>query len=204
MEYHLVFLLIVNESIVNTSEGVEMSTDEDTPSLENDAGKQPEQEPEEEKKTEGPKPLKSIIRQRFRMLKNRTTFKEGTVGTSSLQNLYSINTGLNASASDVREEEVESGVDALEDEFRSRDDEPGTSTGRKKKARPILKSWLRGVTRNIDNIEVDEDNVLNVSAVSGTEMRTMYLAGADSRTIFAPSGFVDLRTSHAVTSETIK
>lgn len=179
--------------------GVEMSSDDDTPSIENDTNKKPE--PKEEKKEEAPMPLKSVLKQRFRMLKNRTTFKEGTIDVSSLQNLQRVSTGVDPNVSDLRDEEVESGVDALEDEFCTRDNEPGTSTGSRKKTHPISKKWMKDVAQNIDNMEVDENSVLNVREVSGTEMRTMYLAGADSRTIFAPSGFVDLRSTREVKND---
>ena len=47
---------------------------------------------------------------------------------------------------------------------------------------------------NISNFEVDDENVLNINEIAGSEIRSSELCGRDeNRVTFGPVGFVDLR-----------
>ncbi|XP_019869679.2 testis-expressed protein 2 isoform X2 [Aethina tumida] len=161
--------------IVSTTEGVEMSSDDETPSL--DADKRDEAKKKVHRKSP------HVFSQRFRFLRHSGA-KEGTVHVNSLSRLYNINTEKVEQALPEHTEEVESGVDALNDiesetipEAHKIDNE----------------EILRKVSEKIDNIELDDERVINFREVTGKEIRNSFFTTDSSSTIFAPSGFVDLR-----------
>lgn len=136
--------------IVSTTEGVEMSSDDETPSL--DADKRDEAKKKVHRKSP------HVFSQRFRFLRHSGA-KEGTVHVNSLSRLYNINTEKVEQALPEHTEEVESGVDALNDiesetipEAHKIDNE----------------EILRKVSDKIDNIELDDERVINFREVTGT------------------------------------
>ncbi|VEN41332.1 unnamed protein product [Callosobruchus maculatus] len=193
--------------ILSTTEGVEMSSDEeDTPSM------------EKEKKKGAERPTSPVpptgasscgLRQRFRFLraagggggghKGAGTAVEGggTVKINDLSKLYNVNAEKvdqvlpeqdddggdedEAGRKDAEEVEVESAVDALDDATFDGHDHHTTAHNRK------------AVSEKYDNIEVDQrDNVVTVKEVTGKEIREDFLRlGRDdkTRTLFAPSGY---------------
>ncbi|KAJ8915161.1 hypothetical protein NQ315_000413 [Exocentrus adspersus] len=151
--------------IVSTTEGVEMSSDDETPSLDKDK--------KEEKETSHKSPA-FVLTQKFRLFKNKTLVKEGSVKINDLSKLYNINTEKVEQALPEDAEDVESGVEALEE--------------------VTEEDVLKSVTQKFDNIELDVENkILNVKEVTGKEIRKDFLEGGDLKTVFAPTGFVDLR-----------
>ncbi|XP_074039959.1 testis-expressed protein 2 isoform X2 [Leptinotarsa decemlineata] len=157
--------------IVSTTEGVEMSSDEDTPSIEKD------------RKSDKSSPL--CLRQRFRFFKKNHS-EEGTVKINDLSKLHNITTESAEQALPEETEGVENAIDALEES--NLDD---ISMDMKISNDNIL----RTVVQKIDNLELDNDNVVIVREVLGDEMRERYFdCNQDiGKTVFAPSGFVDLR-----------
>lgn len=149
--------------------GVEMSSDEDTtPSLEKDTIKT--------KKTTG-------LRRRFKLFKQKhSSPKEGTIGTSDLQDIYAVTSDIQRPLATDFNEDVESGVDALEEDNLMQsnvlEDEKGI---------------LNEIAEHVDNIEVDDEEVLNVREVSGCDIRNKSNGEEKSVTVFAPVGFVDMR-----------
>ncbi|XP_063917342.1 testis-expressed protein 2 isoform X3 [Zophobas morio] len=153
--------------IVSTTEGAEMSSDDDTPSIEKD------------KKTEDRAKLAASgggLRQRFRLLK-KTANKEGTVTRRNLTSLYNINTDKIEQAL-PEETEIESAVDALED--------ANLQTTAEDKV-------LTALEHDYDNIKLDAENVINIKEVSGSEVREVHWASKTPKTVFAPVGYVDFR-----------
>ncbi|KAJ8942024.1 hypothetical protein NQ318_002778 [Aromia moschata] len=165
--------------IVSTTEGVEMSSDDDTPSIEKDK--------KEEKQPPTPPPSSGGLSHRFRMFKQKSLVKEGTVKIKDLSKLYNINTEKVDQELPEDSEDVESAVDALEEP--SLKAEPTESA----KKTVSMEEVLRLVGQKIDNIQPDSENVINVKEVSGVEMRSSFFEGGDTKTVFAPTGFVDLR-----------
>ncbi|XP_066253669.1 testis-expressed protein 2 isoform X4 [Euwallacea similis] len=159
----------------STTEGVEMSSDDETSSIDKD------------KKMHSPS-----IRQKFRFLKHhshKTSSKEGTINVSHLSKLYNINTEKVEQALPEHTEDIESAVDALEEtDFRK--DSSDKTENREMMKEEIVKK----VVQKIDNINLDSEKIVNVEQVSGEEIRKSFLKG-DSKmfTVFAPTGFVDLR-----------
>jgi hypothetical protein len=159
--------------IVSTTEGAEMSSDDDTPSIEKD------------KKTEDRAKHMTIatsggLRQRFRLLRPKSSIREGTISKKSLAGLYNINTDKIEQAL-PEESEIESAVDALEDT--NLQVEHGVND-----------RVIKGISDQFDNIKVDDDNVVNVKEVSGSEVKTISWSTKIPKTVYAPVGFVDLRT----------
>nr|CAH7739256.1 unnamed protein product [Callosobruchus chinensis] len=178
--------------IISTTEGVEMSSDEDTPSI------------EKEKKEERPAspaaatPPTSSLRQRFRFLRAGGGNKgagaaeaAGTVKINDLSKLYNINAEkvdqvLPEQGDDDDEdagketEGVESAVDAL-DETASFDGHNAAAAHQKK-----------AVSEKYENIEIDkQENVITVEEVTGKDIREDFLQfrrDDKARTLFAPSG----------------
>ncbi|XP_018562200.1 testis-expressed protein 2-like isoform X2 [Anoplophora glabripennis] len=165
--------------IVSTTEGVEMSSDDDTPSLDKDK--------KEDKDVPSKSPT-SAITQKFRLFKNKTLIKEGSVKVNDLSKLYNINTEKVDQALPEDSEDVENAVDALEDDNLKGGD------GEKKKT-VDKEDVLKSVSQKFDNIELDNEKGLTVREVTGKEIRSTFLEGGGLRTVFAPTGFVDLRPS---------
>lgn len=154
--------------IMSTTEGVEMSSDEDTPSLEKD------------KKDVTP----SSFKHKFRFFR-KSHKEEGTIKTSDLSKIYNINMENKEQTLPEDSEGVESAVDALEE------------TDLKPQTTPVKMSneeILKTVTQKIDNLEIDNENVINIREVTGSEIREKFFNCKDEeKTVFAPTGFVDLR-----------
>lgn len=151
-----------------------MSSDEDaTPSLEKDANKR-----------DVPSPS-SGLRRRFRLFRQKKKAKEGTVTTADLQDIYSVTSGVQHPTSDTSSTSymgaIESGVDVLDTESHFRD----SSTEDNK--------ILDDISEQIANIEVDEERVLNMKELTGSEAREKFYGEDTSVTVFAPVGFVDMR-----------
>ncbi|GJQ83917.1 hypothetical protein Trydic_g19855 [Trypoxylus dichotomus] len=154
--------------VVSTTEGVEMSSDEDeTPSLSEEEKQQQQQQlrkatrddqdanSERQHTSSGA----SLVRRRFRVTGtdrlSSSPVKEGSLASEFLESIQKVND----------DEPIESGVDALSADL------------------------------NVSNFSVDSENVLNVHQVTGTDIRNAEF-GADSRDlglVFSPLGFVDLR-----------
>ncbi|CAH1135926.1 unnamed protein product [Ceutorhynchus assimilis] len=158
----------------STTEGVEMSSDDETSSI------------DKEKKLHSP----SIIRQKFRFLKHhnhKSPTKEGTVDINNLTKIYNINTEKVEQALPEHSEDVESAVDALE-ETDFRDSPEKIEDGF------VKEEIIKKVAEKIDNIEIDQENVVNVRQISGEEVQRSFLTGDKKMsTVFAPKGFVDVR-----------
>ncbi|CAG9824129.1 unnamed protein product [Phaedon cochleariae] len=156
--------------IISTTEGVEMSSDEDTSSLEKDKNN--------EKASSG-------VRHRFRFFKKHHQ-EEGTVKVNDLSKLYNINTESAEQALPEDSEGVESAVDALE-ETDQKSDTPTIKVA----SLEVLKS----VCQKIDNLEIGDNNVVDIREVSGMELKEKFFdCNEDTvKTVFAPTGFVDLR-----------
>lgn len=154
-----------------------MSSDDDTPSLDKDK--------KDDKEVPNRSPT-SALTQKFRLFKNKTVIKEGSVKVNDLSKLYNINTEKIDQALPEDSEDVESAVDALEDTNLKGDD------GGKKKT-VDKEDVLKSVSQKFDNIELDNDKSLTVREVTGKEIRSTFSEGGDLRTVFAPTGFVDLR-----------
>ncbi|KAK9752721.1 hypothetical protein QE152_g4042 [Popillia japonica] len=169
--------------VVSTTEGVEMSSDDDTPSLSEEDKQQHQQQPnrmESQPFTVNSKDItysssNTNVRQRFRVTsqKSSSPLKEGSFSSEFLENIQKIGKCPSATRrTDVinDEEAIESGVDALAD-------------------------------LNISNFRIDSDNVLNIDEVSGTDIRNAEFGRDgfydDLETVYAPSGFVDLRRSES-------
>ncbi|XP_017774640.1 PREDICTED: testis-expressed sequence 2 protein isoform X2 [Nicrophorus vespilloides] len=133
--------------IISTTEGVEMSSDDETPSLSD----KDESSPVESAAT-------SEKKKKIKIVKDLTVSSEAVASVGFLQNLQNINLGYE----DDTKSDIESGVDAL---------------------------------LQLDNVELDGEEVL-IKEQTGIEIRNEYLEdkswGKES-TVFAPSGFVDLR-----------
>lgn len=168
---------------VTTIAGVEMSSDDDTPSLSEEDKQQHQQQPnrmESQPFTVNSKDItysssNTNVRQRFRVTsqKSSSPLKEGSFSSEFLENIQKIGKCPSATRrTDVinDEEAIESGVDALAD-------------------------------LNISNFRIDSDNVLNIDEVSGTDIRNAEFGRDgfydDLETVYAPSGFVDLRRSES-------
>lgn len=151
-----------------------MSSDDDTPSLEKDAGKK-------EKKNKNP----SGLRRRFKLFKHKSTPKEGLITADGLYNICSISSGIVRPLPSDTAEDIESGVDVLED-------------GNLQNSQTIHgiedeKEILSEISEQIENIEVDTEQVLNVRELNGIETREAFSTQDRSVTVFAPVGFVDMR-----------
>lgn len=154
-----------------------MSSDDDTPSLDKD---------KKDDKDAPSKSSASALTQKFRLFsKSKTVIKEGSVKVNDLSKLYNINTEKIEQALPEDSEDVESAVDALEDtNFKEDEDEKKTID---------KDDVLKSVTQKFDNIELDNERNLNVREVTGKEIRSTFLEGGELKTVFAPTGFVDLR-----------
>lgn len=169
--------------VISTTEGVEMSSDEDTPSLEKDVSKK---EKGKNKNTH----FSAGLRRRFKLFRNKSPLGEGLVSTAGLQNVCSITTGIERPLPSELNEDIESGVDVLEEgNFQSE-----RSDMDKDSFKDVLdEDVLKEVTQHIDNIEVDEELVLNVEELNGSEVKEKFLKEKKPLTVFAPVGFVDMR-----------
>ncbi|KAJ8971840.1 hypothetical protein NQ317_001553 [Molorchus minor] len=149
--------------IVSTTE--EMSSDDETPSLDKD---------KKDDKLLGSSPPSSTggLSHRFRLFKNKNLVKESPVKIKDLSKLYNINTEKADQTLPEDSEDVESAVDALEesDNMKSEIKKPASS-----------EEVVKLVSQKIDNIEPGNDNVINLRE------------GGDLKTVFAPTGFVDFR-----------
>lgn len=154
--------------------GVEMSSDEETQSLEKD------------KKDEKilPLPSPSSFKRKFRFFKKGHQ-EEGTVKINELSKLYNINAENVEQALPEESDGVESAVDALE--------ESNLKTEYDKSDKTTTEDILNFVTQKISNIDIDDESVINVKEVSGTEIREKFFDCKEEMTVFAPTGFVDLR-----------
>lgn len=157
--------------------GVEMSSDEDaTPSLEKDTSSS--------KKgvvTVSP----SGLRRRFKLFKERHAPKEGTISTESLRDICSVTSGFERSLTSDFVEDIESGVDVLE--------EGGLQEGRCGSDVLAVEEILNEITEHIENIGVDDEKVLHVREMDGSETKEMFNGEDKEVTVFAPVGFVDMR-----------
>ncbi|KAL1494416.1 hypothetical protein ABEB36_010018 [Hypothenemus hampei] len=154
----------------STTEGVEMSSDDETSSTDKEKKQSP-----------------SIIRQRFRFLKHHQS-KEGAININNFSKLYNINAEKIEQALPEQHEEVESGVDALEEtEFKRDISYDGGMTH----------NIVTKVAGKIDNIDVDlRDNVVNIREISGEQIQKSFHSGDNKlSTVFAPVGYVDVRFS---------
>lgn len=151
--------------------GAEMSSDDDTPSIEKD------KKTEDRAKFSRPSPS-SGLRHRFKLLKTRASPIEGTVSRRGLTSLYNINTDKVEQAL-PEENDVESAVDALED----------TNLNLVQENRSIVMQGLE----QFDNIKVGHDNVINVSEVRGSEVKQISWHSRSPKTVYSPIGFVDFR-----------
>jgi len=87
-------------------------------------------------------------------------------------------------------EDVESGVDALEEADFKKESEDNLDVSGGVMNEEIIKK----VAEKIDNIEIDKENVVNIKQVTGEDIQKSFFSGAkDMTTVFAPTGFVDLR-----------
>lgn len=184
-----------------------MSSDDDSPSLEKEITKPSTETKKDEKSSKTPenkkaqkthKPLSTGLRHRFRLLKNKTPSREGMLRKGDIHDLCSINGALNSRSSGAIADEVESGIDALEDtEFHDVTGTSGRTADDTLKSRGSDTSGCEDIlsvmSKSFDNVEVDEHNVINIKDVNGQDIRTMFLTGEQPKTVFAPSGFVDLR-----------
>lgn len=86
-------------------------------------------------------------------------------------------------------EDVESGVDALEEaDFKKESQENFDVSG------VMNEEIIKKVAERIDNIEIDNENVVNIKQVTGEDIQKSFFSGAkEMTTVFAPTGFVDLR-----------
>ncbi|XP_056641762.1 testis-expressed protein 2 isoform X3 [Diorhabda sublineata] len=158
--------------IVSTTEGVEMSSDEDTPSLEKD---------KKDEKFLSVTP--SSFKHKFRFFRKNNK-EEGTIKTNDLSKIYNINTENKEQTLPEDSEGVESAVDALEE----------TDLKTQTPVKISDEEIVRTVTHKIDNFEVDSENVINIREVTGSEIRERFFDCKDEeKTVFAPTGFVDLR-----------
>lgn len=156
-----------------------MSSDEDTPSLDKD---------KKLEKSLHQSPSNSL-RHRFRFLRHKAPVEEGTVKEKDLSKIYNINAEKNEEVLREDSEEVENAVDALEETGLKTD----TSEGKAKVSNnPDV---LKYVTEKIDNIDLDDDQVIHIQEVTGTEIRDTYFDCQEDKpkTVYAPTGFVDLR-----------
>lgn len=166
-----------------------MSSDEDTPpSLDKDAAVNNKKDKKSNKVVASP----SGLRRRFKLFKHKNAAtKEGTISTTGLRDICSVTSGVQRSLATDLNEDVESGVDVLDeqqnqslpldDEAQNNDD---TSVG---------KEILNELQESIDNIEVDEEEVLNVRELSGCEAKERFHDEESGVTVFSPVGFVDMR-----------
>lgn len=122
------------------------------------------------------KDKESGLRQRFRLLKSKSGVKEGTISKKNLASIYNINNDRIEQAL-PEENDIESAVDALE--------EIGTNS-----------KILKGIEEQFDNIKLDSENVVNVKEVLGNEVKQIHWTTKLPKTVFAPTGFVDLRVKH--------
>lgn len=161
--------------VISTTEGVEMSSDDDTPSINKD------------KKLHSPN-----IRHRFRFLKShgKSQTKEGTININNFSKLYNINAENVDQALPEHNEDIESAVDALEETVfmdTSGNIEKGISN----------EDILEKVAQKIDNIDLGPDKVINIKEVAGEDLKKSFFAGDNKmKTVFAPVGFVDVRTTN--------
>ncbi|KAL3273247.1 hypothetical protein HHI36_014701 [Cryptolaemus montrouzieri] len=172
--------------IVSTTEGVEMSSDEDSTSLKNET-------PTNLKLPRSPTlPITPTLRQRFKLLKasknGSTVSKEGTVSMSNLTKIYNMTTDDTEQAFPEHNEEIESGVDALEDA-----DYKDSSTKMVRSDSEVL----TGLEHKIDNIQIDNDGTVIVREAGGFRWRGESSGddgdGKVMKTVYAPKGFVDFR-----------
>ncbi|KAH1026194.1 hypothetical protein HUJ05_010750 [Dendroctonus ponderosae] len=160
----------------STTEGVEMSSDDETSSV------------DKEKKPHS----SDTLRQKFRFFKHhsdKNTSKEGTVNINSLSKIYNINTeNVEQALPEDVSEDVESAVDALEETDFKR------SSPEKNDKRLESENIIKKVAQKFVNIDVDKDNVINITQVSGDEVRKRFFAeDTKMSTVFAPTGFIDVR-----------
>lgn len=151
--------------------GVEMSSDEDTtPSLEKD------------NKNNVSNP--SGLRQRFKLFGQKNQTKEGTINSTYLRDICSVNSGIERPLPSDCIDDVESGVDVLEENNFSLNSQIVLEENR----------ILEEITEQIDNIEIDDEHVLNVRELNGFEAKEKFNDKENSTvTLFAPVGFVDMR-----------
>lgn len=86
-------------------------------------------------------------------------------------------------------EDVESGVDALEEADFKKESEENIDVNK-----VMNEEIIKKVAEKIDNIEIDKDNVVNIKHVTGEDIQRSFFSGSKEMTnVFAPTGFVDLR-----------
>lgn len=160
--------------IVSTTEGVEMSSDDDTPSLDKDK--------EKKKLFANSLAAPSNLRQRFRMLKHKSS-KEGSISINNLSKLYNINADKKEQTlPEDQIEDVEDGIEVLEDTNLKNDSNKHVTND----------EIIARVTEKFDNIEIDkQDDLLNIKQITGKEISN--IIDENVHTFFAPTGFVNLR-----------
>lgn len=194
--------------------GVEMSTDDETPSLEKDK-KLEESGKKSEESLQGRKPERSIsdvgLRRRYRLSTSSNADREASISVKSLAHLYELNTGLKLNVTNGKHSEdaseVESGVEAFEDEVLDQNvatefqvEAESVSAISDVKSPPRTHSGedlLTSLAQQIENFEVDEDNCINIRKVSGVEIQHAVMCDDKPHSFFAPEGFVDLRKTDA-------
>lgn len=140
--------------ILSTTEGVEMSSDDETPSL----SEKPRVKSNIKNSETQPKSV-GVPNEKTVRIKDKHTSITYEVSQKELIKLADI----------AANNDIESGVEAVED----------------------LTSEL---SVEIDNVESTDEGLI-IRTVDGEELRNAYLAdNALERTVFAPTGFVDLRT----------
>lgn len=152
-----------------------MSSDEDTPSLEKD---------KKDDKIATPTSVKSL-KCKFRFLRNKMKHVEGNVNVKDLSKLCNINSEENEQVF-PEDSEIESAIDALEDVNMKNDISDNNLNDNE-----VLERLLQ----DYDNIKLDDQNVVSINEITGKEIKeTFYNCNIhQSKTIFAPTGFVDLR-----------
>uniref|UniRef100_A0A1Y1M6M5 SMP-LTD domain-containing protein n=1 Tax=Photinus pyralis TaxID=7054 RepID=A0A1Y1M6M5_PHOPY len=175
---------------VSTTEGVEMSTDDETPSLEKD-------------KRPSDIARNSTKHYRYKTSRSKRSRKDDNVNIANLAELYEITTGSkpNLSMHDAMSHDsldVESGVEALEDaQPQAANDAVAEESLHFSEDREGV---LLRIADHIENIEVQEGNKVKVLPVAGSTIKHTQLKENSSRTYFEPQGFVDLRVTESNTS----
>lgn len=176
---------------VSTTEGVEMSTDDETPSIEKD--KKPKEVVRNDKK-----------HYRYKRKKNS---KDENINIASLSELYEITTGSKPNIPINHETshenlDVESGVEALEDVHPQIVRDSNIEGNRIddihfNQVNEDCEEVLLRIVDHIENIEVQEGNKIKVLPISGANIKHAQFKENSNRTYFEPQGFVDLRTTES-------
>ncbi|KAK4874750.1 hypothetical protein RN001_014110 [Aquatica leii] len=175
--------------IVSTTEGVEMSSDDETPSIEDDKNVPKFKSPAQN----------GTKHHRYRIIRKRKPYREGKIPIEKLVDLYEITTGTKPNISFTNNEtsketvEVESGIEAFEDTNLQQTSENCSTPNVKSDTVVKEEEMIADLVKSIVNVQLDDDNVLSVSSISGEVVRTHELDEKIPRTYLAPEGFVDLR-----------